>query len=120
MTDRIELAEHRSDDDDLSVPLFIRVAGTKHYAASAQVQPETALQLVREPTNARDQFATMLCARDAGRIGYVPRQYSRLVARALDAGQAVQAVAVRWLAVPAAERRLVVRLSRVPLPGGGS
>jgi hypothetical protein len=39
MTDRIELAEHRAEGDDLSVPLFIRVAGTRYYPASGQSSP---------------------------------------------------------------------------------
>lgn len=113
MTDRIELAEYRPDDDDLSVPLFIRVAGTRYYPASAHVQPEMDLQLVREPGNAEDENATMLCAPEGRQIGYVPKQYSRIVAYALDAGHSLRAIAVRWQAVPAVARRLVVRLSRV-------
>lgn len=120
MTDRIELAEHRADDDDLSAPLFIRVAGTRYYAAAEQLQLGLELQLAREPENPEDEHATML--RDPGgrQIGYVPRQYSRMVARALDAGYEVQAVAVRWQNVPASPRRLVVRINRMPEDRNGS
>jgi hypothetical protein len=112
MTDRIELAAHRPESDDLSVPLFIRVAGTRYYAASEQVLTGMELKLVREPENLEDRAATMLRAPDGHQIGYVPRQYSEIVARALDAGHLVQAVAVRWQNVPASPERLVVRLSR--------
>lgn len=114
MTDRIELAEHRADDDDLSSPLFIRVAGTRYYPAAEQIQADTELELARELSNPQDASATMLRTPDGQQIGYVPKQYSRIVARALDAGQPVTAVAVRWLAVPGAKRRLVARLSKAP------
>jgi hypothetical protein len=107
MTDRIELAEHRTDDDELSVPLFIRVARTG-----------MELQLVRERDNVEDEFATMLRAPDGQQIGYVPAQYSRIVARVLDAGHSVRAVAVLWQAVPASPRRLIVRLSRTSVSRG--
>jgi len=116
MTDRIELAEYRPEDDDLSAPLFIRVAGTRYYPASEHVQAEMELQLVRESVNPQDEYATMLCTPDGRQIGYVLQQYSRIVAQALDAGHSLRAVAVRWQAVPSAPRRLVVRLSRVQLP----
>jgi len=116
MTDRIELAEHRADDDDLSSPLFIRIAGARYYPAAEQIQADTELELLREPSNPEDESATMLRTPDGQQIGYVPRQYSRIVARAIDAGHPVTALAVRWLAVPGATRRLVVRLSRAPVP----
>jgi hypothetical protein len=113
MTDRIELSEHRPADDDLAVPLFFRVAGTRHYAAAEQVRAEMGLKLVREPGNEHDGYASMLVTSDERLIGYVPKQYSRIVARALDAGHLLETVAVRWLAVPGAPRRLVVRLSKI-------
>jgi hypothetical protein len=72
------------------------------------------LQLVREASNAKDEFAVMFCAPGIGQVGYVPKQYSRLVARVVDAGQAVDALAIRWLSVPGDKRRLVVRLSKPP------
>jgi hypothetical protein len=112
MTDRIELAEHRPDGDDLSDPLFIRVAGARYYAAAEQVQAGHELQLVREPDNSEDEYATMLRSPDGQQIGYVPAPYSRIVALVLDAGHPVQAVAVRWQDLPVAPRRLVVRLMR--------
>jgi hypothetical protein len=38
--DRIELAEHRRDDDDLTVPLYARVSGTRyHQGLSALANP---------------------------------------------------------------------------------
>jgi hypothetical protein len=118
MTDRIELAEHRTDDDELSVPLFIRVAGTRDYEPAEQVHAGMELQLVREPDKVEDEFATMLRTPDGQQIGYVPAQYSRIVARVLDAGHSVRAVAVLWQAVPASPRRLIVRLSRTPVSRG--
>lgn len=113
MTDRIELAEHRPDDDELASPLFIRVAGTRYYAEAAdRVSENVPLQLVREPANEHDALATMLLAPDGRQLGYVPKQYSAIVARHLDAGVSLSAVAVRWLTVPGDRRRLVVRLTR--------
>lgn len=113
MTDRIELAEHRRDDDDLTVPLFARVAGARYYQEAAdKVVANSRLLLVREPSNAKDECAVMLCTTDGQQIGYVPKQYSRLVARAIDAGQAVDALAIRWQTVPGDRPRLVVRLSK--------
>jgi hypothetical protein len=76
------------------------------------------LQLVREPDNADDEFATMLRAPDDQQVGYVPAQFSRIVARVLDAEHSVRAVAVLWQAVPASPRRLIVRLSRTPVSRG--
>jgi hypothetical protein len=114
MTDRIELVEHRTDDDDLSVPLFIRIAGTQDYEPDQHVHAGTERQLVREPNNVEDKFATMLRAPVGQQIGHIPAQYSQIVARVLDAGQSMRALAVLWQAVPASPRHLIVRLSRTP------
>jgi hypothetical protein len=112
MTDRIELAEHRAADDDLSSPLFIRVAGTRYYPAAEHVQTNMKLQLSREPANSEDEDATMICTADGGQIGYVPKQYSQLVARHIDSGHTLSAVAVRWLEVPGTARYLTVRVAK--------
>lgn len=62
MMDCIELAEHRRDDDDLTVPLFARASGTRYYQEAADtVEANSRLLLVREPSNAKDEFAVMLC-----------------------------------------------------------
>jgi hypothetical protein len=79
---------------------------------SEQVLTGMELEFVREPANPEDGSATMLRTQDGQQLGYVPRQYSQVVARALDAGRLVQATAMRWQNVPASPERLVVRSSR--------
>ncbi len=111
MTDRVELAEPRTEADDLHEPLVVRIAGMKKHPGAVHIQVGDALSLVREPTNAHDDKATMLFA--AGeKAGYVPRQYSALIARLLDAGVPLEATAVRQLGAPAEVGRWVVRLVR--------
>lgn len=112
MTDRIELAEHRSSDDELDTPLQIRLAGMKYYSGGAQIRPGIALSLVREPENERDSSAVAIVV-NGTKAGYVPRQYSALIARLLDRGVRLAAVAVRQLGVPADEGRWVVNLERI-------
>ena len=91
----------------------MRAAETRYCPeASEQLAGNAVLLLVREPNNAQDGFATVLSAPGIGRIGYVAKQYSRILAGHLDAGRPLRAVAVRWLAVPNGRRRLIVRVSR--------
>jgi HIRAN domain len=113
MTDRIELAEYRAPDDDLSSPLLVRIAGMKKHHGATDIRAGADLALKREPENAYDVAATMFIAPNGVKAGYVPRQYSAIVARRLDAGHVVTATAVRQLSVPADEGRWVVRLSSV-------
>lgn len=84
LTDRIELAEHRSEDDPLERPLIVRVAGMKHYTGDAQIAERDPLVLKREPHNAHDTHATAIFTEGGFQVGYVPRQYAKPVARLLD------------------------------------
>lgn len=113
VTDRIELAEMRAESDDLSRPLTLRVAGQKHYDGASDVRVGDVLRLQHESENAFDPHATqiLLLAHDKT-VGYVPRQYSKMVANLLDAGIAVRVLALRQLQMPHDPSRWVVRLSR--------
>ena len=111
LTDRIELAEFRPEDDDLSVPLSFRVAGMKHQdgVGAETVRVGDPVTLVREPDNAHDRHATLVLVQGTHRLGRVPRQYSPIFARLLDAGQVIHAVAERRLTLPTESGRWVVR-----------
>jgi hypothetical protein len=111
MTDRIELLEPRSETDDLHTPLFVRIAGMKKHAGAAHIRAGEPLALEREPTNEFDTHATKIVA-GGEKAGYVPRPYSALVARLLDAGVKLEARAVRQLGDPADVGRWVVGLAR--------
>jgi hypothetical protein len=114
-TDRIELAEYRAAEDPLTKPLEFRVAGSKYVPVElrATLAAGDALRFEREPTNKADPAATIVATTSDGkRAGYVPRQYSRLVARLLDAGVHLTAVAVREIVVPDDAGRWVVRAAR--------
>jgi hypothetical protein len=113
-TDRIELAEYRSIDDPLIEPLEFRMAGAKYIldGERARLTAGEALRLEREPTNASDQCATLVVARTGLRAGYVPRQYSGLVARLLEERVELSAVAVRELTIPEDAGRWVIRVER--------
>ena len=112
MTDRVELAEHRLDADDLSEPLLVRIAGMTKHSGAVHIQVGDAVTLTREPHNAHDENATMIVAPGGEKAGYVPRQYSAMVAGLLDAGAQLEATAVRQLGVPADVGRWVVRIAR--------
>jgi hypothetical protein len=110
-TDRLELAEYRASDDDLSDPLLFRIAGMKYQTGQANLHVGDRLELLHEMGNAHDPDATLVLTRSGVKVGYVPRQYSRLVARILSAGGALDTVVVRELAVPADTGRWVVQVS---------
>lgn len=111
-TDRIELSEYRSVDDALAVPLLVRVAGASHHAGGTEVAAGDALTLEREPLPI-DPFAVRLRTSSGASVGYVPRQYSALVARLLDGGASIGARTVRLLPDPDVEHgRWVVELQR--------
>ena len=112
MTDRIELAEYRSDDDALEQPLVVRVAGMKHYTGASRVKEGDSVLLEREPHNAYESCATAILTEGGEKIGYVPQQYAKLIAALLDAGVALEAQALRRLTEPADGGRWLVQLSR--------
>lgn len=111
MTDRIELLEARSEPDELRTPLVVRLAGMKKHAGAAHICVGELLTLEREPTNEFDTHATKIVA-GGEKAGYVPRPYSALVARLLDAGVQLEARAVRQLGDPADVGRWVIGIAR--------
>lgn len=111
MTDRIELAEYRADDDELVEPLEFRVAGMKYYVG-ADLSAGQKLALLREPANEHDPKATLVLAAERRAIGHVPRQYSTLVARHLDGGHKLITTAVRRLSLPHDPDRWIVEVRR--------
>jgi hypothetical protein len=110
LTDRLELAEYRDQDDDLSRPLQFRVAGEQFHPGAEQLEPNQRVELRREPENAHDGDATQVRVVAGDVIGYVPQQYARLIARHLDAGRELDAVAARRLVLPEDRDRWIVRV----------
>ena len=110
-TDRIELFEYRSDDDELSTPLEFRVASRRHLPDAAPLSIGDSVRLIREPTNEYDSRATII-DREGRRAGYVPRPYVPMFARLIDAGTEIDAKVVRRLLVPDDVGKWVVRASR--------
>jgi hypothetical protein len=118
-TDRIELAEYRAVDDPLDEPLEFRVAGMKHVPADSRgaLVVGVTLKFEREPSNPHDPYATIVArTADGMRAGYVPRQYTAMIARLLDLGVALDAVAIRDLVLPDDAPRWVVRTTRAGQP----
>ena len=69
------------------------LAGSQYYAVSQvweQIRPGDRLTLTREPDNRHDRNAVRVDW-NGQQIGYVPRAENRAVARALDAGEALEA-----------------------------
>jgi hypothetical protein len=112
MTDRIELAEYRAADDPLERPLTVRISGMQHYKGGEQLDEGSAVRLEREPQNEYDSFATALLTRSGEKIGYVPRQYAKAVARLLDARVCLEARALGRLTEPGDGGRWLVRIGR--------
>jgi hypothetical protein len=110
-TDRLELFEYRSDDDELATPLEFRVASRRHLQDAAPLSIGDEVSLIREPTNDYDSRATII-DRAGRRAGYVPRPYVPMFARLIDAGVEVDAKVVRRLLVPDDVGKWVVRASR--------
>jgi hypothetical protein len=110
-TDRIELAEYRSDDDELATPLEFRVASRRHLDDAAPLSVGDEVTLIREPSNDYDSRATLI-DRAGRRAGYVPRPYVPMFARLLDAGVELAAKVIRQLLVPDDVGRWVVRAAR--------
>lgn len=111
LTDRIELAEWRAPDDDLSRPLQFRIAGQERYHGASMLVPEARLFLKREQANQFDPHAVLIEETSQGAtLGYVPRQHSSLVASQLERGIVLEARAVRCLALPAEPGRWVAEV----------
>ncbi len=114
-TDKLELSEYRGATDPLTTPLEMRVAGVKYVPLEerAVLTPGAQLSFERQPTNSFDPCATIIATTaDGRRAGYVPRQYSSMVARLIDGGVALTGVAVRELILPEDAGRWVVRVER--------
>ncbi len=112
LTDRLELSEFRPTEDDLSRPLLFRVAGEQFYTGASKLAVGQHVSLAREPENIHDRHATQVRIVAGDIVGYVPRQYSALVARLLDESQELDAVAARRLVLPQDRDRWVIRVQR--------
>lgn len=69
------------------------LAGSQYYAVSKvwnEIQPGDRLTLTREPDNRHDRNAIRVDWKGQ-QLGYVPRAENRAVARALDAGEKLEA-----------------------------
>lgn len=108
-TDRLELAEYRAPDDDLSEPLEFRVAGRRYIPDAAPIVVGDALSLRPEPENQADP-AAVIVDRSGRKAGYVPRQYTHLVARLIDRGALIDCKVVRQLLLPDDVGKWVVRI----------
>lgn len=110
LTDSIELAEYRADDDGLSRPLVFRLAGQRFQPAPARELHEGDLiELHREPQNQFDANATVVLRVDGEKVGYVPRYYARMLAHLLESGALVRGKADRRIRMPE-ETRWVIRV----------
>lgn len=112
-TDRLELAEYRPDDDALAEPLEFRIAGRRYIPADelARLEVGCSVSLRPEPANPKDPTAVIV-DRYGKRAGYVPRQYTALFGRLLQAGVRLEGEAVRQLVVPDDVGKWVVRVRR--------
>ncbi|EXI68474.1 MAG: HIRAN domain protein [Candidatus Accumulibacter adjunctus] len=84
------------------------LAGSQYYAASAlwsQIRTGDRLTLVREADNRHDRNAVRVDW-NGQQLGYVPRAENRAVARALDAGERLEARVSRMRQDPDPWRRL--------------
>ena len=111
-TDRLELAEFRDDRDPLEIPLLFRVAGEKHLDGAVQLAAGEHVTLMREHANPHDEYATLVLKKEGRAVGYVPRQYSKMISQHLDAGHALESVAVHRLVVPPDRGRWVISVRR--------
>ncbi|MEI7612373.1 MAG: HIRAN domain-containing protein [Betaproteobacteria bacterium] len=68
------------------------LAGSQYYAVTSawgEIRPGDRLTLIREPDNRHDRHAVRV-EWQGRQLGYVPRAENRAVARALDAGEALE------------------------------
>jgi hypothetical protein len=114
ITDRLELAEYRDSDDDLTQPLVFRLAGSQHSSGAEHVADGEELRLAWESGNVSDQFATLVVRTNHENIGYVPRQYSQLVSSLLRSETRLETRAIRRMLAPASAGRLLVEVRRGP------
>jgi len=113
-TDRLELSEYRPLEDDLQRPLFFRVSGEKYFPGGSSLRDGDPVEFLREKSNEVDSYATCILVTGGEKVGWVPRQYSELIARNIDSGQPLKAVAVHRLILPADRDRWVVSVARRP------
>ncbi len=111
-TDQLELADYRTIDDDLSRPLIFRLAGAQHYPHSEAVHTGEHLQLRRDYENQYDRYATKVEAAHGIQIGWVPRQYSELVATRVEMNIDLTLVILRRLPLVSEKDRWLLHLSR--------
>lgn len=111
-TDSLELAEYRAADDPLDAPVRMRIAAEKHFPAAAQLKPGDELELQRDLSNPSDPLATWFVLREGERVGYVPRQYTALIAKHLLSGSWLGASVLRRLPVPLDRGRWLVQVSK--------
>lgn len=114
LTDRIELSPWRDPHGPLDEPLELRVAGARHRDNPPFLAPGTVVTLQAEPDNQADPDAVRVESIDGAVAGYVPRQYSSLVARAIRGGVVLAASVVRTFLEPESEHpRAVIRIEPV-------
>ncbi|MEL6760942.1 MAG: HIRAN domain-containing protein [Myxococcota bacterium] len=115
-TDQLELAAVRPNDDRLDEPLICRLAGAGHYADEfGKLQIGDSLQLARDIRNENDPSAVRVLRQDA-QVGWVPKQYSKLIARLLDEGVQLDVRIKGSVRAPELHERMLLRISR--LSGG--
>jgi hypothetical protein len=112
-TDRLELAEYRAPQDDLSNPLEFRVAGRRYIPDVAPLHLEDTVSLRRQPDNLADPAAVVV-DREGRRAGYVPRQYTQILGSLLDRGVPMISKVIRELLVPDDVGKWVVRVVAQP------
>lgn len=71
----------------------VQVAGTSHVVGLEELEPflhpGELLTLLRMPENPSDPYAIKVLNRDGLKLGYVPREQNRILARLMDAGKEV-------------------------------
>ena len=112
-TDGIELAEYRTNDDPLTVPLRIRVAGLRHYPGRVTAEENTHVSLVLDPSNAHDKDAVKIVLNDGAALGYVPRCYAPLIRDHLIRGDNLEAVLRRPVVLADDPKRWQLEVHRV-------
>ena len=88
------------------------LAGSQYYALARvwpQLRPGDRLTLEREPNNRHDRNAVRIDW-NGQPIGYVPRAENRAVARALDAGESLEARVARLRDDPNPWRRVEIEV----------
>ena len=88
------------------------LAGSQYYAMAEVwhlIRPGDRLTLVREPGNRHDRNAVRVDW-NGQQIGYVPRAENRAVARALDAGETLEARVARLRDDPNPWRRVEIEV----------